>query len=96
MKPFKAPGPDGFQAFFYQARLKWRYIRDMVEGKVEMSGLPRRLVGLIMQCIESSSLSVLWNGRPSESFNPSRGIRQGDPLSMYICAVHGKIVPAHL
>jgi len=47
-------------------------------------GLPGRMVDLIMACIKSSTLSVLWNGYPSDSFKPFRGIRQEDPLSPYI------------
>nr|KYP62280.1 hypothetical protein KK1_016807 [Cajanus cajan] len=29
-------------------------------------------------------MQVIWNGEALQSFKPSRGIRQGDPLSMYI------------
>lgn len=42
------------------------------------------MADLIMACIESSTLSVLWNGCPLDNFKPFRGIRQGDPLSPYI------------
>lgn len=37
-----------------------------------------------MSCITSSAISVLWNGEICDTFYPSRGIRQGDPLSSYI------------
>jgi hypothetical protein len=56
-------------------------------------GLPRRMVDLIMACIESSTLSVLWNGYPSDSFKPFRGIRQEDPfVSIYFYALLGEII----
>lgn len=42
------------------------------------------LVRLIMLCVSFSSLSNLWNREVLESFKPSRGRRQDDPLSPYL------------
>lgn len=39
---------------------------------------------LIMGCIRTTKFSVLINGGPMGNFAPSRGIRQGDPLSPLI------------
>jgi hypothetical protein len=37
-----------------------------------------------MRLVSTVSFSVLFNGAPQEEFSPSRGIRQGDPISPYL------------
>ena len=37
-----------------------------------------------MSCVSTSSISILFNRGALEPFLPSRGIRQGDPLSLYL------------
>ncbi|GMJ08752.1 hypothetical protein HRI_004544400 [Hibiscus trionum] len=61
-------------------RLEWSFIDDTL---VDI-GILVHLRHLIMSCVSSVSTQIFWNGSPTTSFRPSRGIRQGDPLSPYL------------
>ena len=61
-------------------KLEWSFIMEMLT-KIN---LPQGLIKLIMSCISSVNTSILLNGARLDQFFPSRGIRQGDPLSPYI------------
>lgn len=37
-----------------------------------------------MNCVTSSNLSLIWNREKLDSFAPTRGLCQGDPLSLYL------------
>ena len=52
-------------------RLEWHFIRDVLN----LYNLPQDTVKLIMSCISSSSISVLFNVGKLDMFLPSRGFR---------------------
>nr|XP_018633849.1 uncharacterized protein LOC108948891 [Nicotiana tomentosiformis] len=40
-----------------------------------------------MECVQTFNYTVLINGEPSEPFNATRGLRQGDPISPFMFAI---------
>jgi hypothetical protein len=61
-------------------KLNWDYMRAMLIA----FGFDQSWVTWIMNLTSSAFFSILVNGVPSRTFSPSRGIRQGDPLSPFL------------
>jgi hypothetical protein len=61
-------------------RVNWNFLKDtLVKFK-----FPPIIISLIMFGITSASNKILWNGSKTDTFIPTRGLRQGDPLSPYL------------
>ncbi|XP_061350360.1 uncharacterized protein LOC133295534 [Gastrolobium bilobum] len=61
-------------------RLNWNFIYQVLLE----AGIPLDMAEVIRACITSPRFQVLWNSSRSDPFYPSRGIRQGDPISPYL------------
>lgn len=61
-------------------KIHWDFIWDTTLDS-KLSGM---VMDSIMQCVLASSMQLVWNGILLEDFFPSRGVRQGDPLSPYL------------
>lgn len=61
-------------------RLEWNYL----EAMMNKLGFAQSFVAAIMRGVRSVSFFILVNGGKTREFFPSRGIRQGDPISPYL------------
>ena len=56
----------------------------MLQGITEKMGFLALWIERVMSCVTTPTFSILVKGKPYGMIHPSRGIRQGDPLSPYL------------
>lgn len=61
-------------------RLEWQYLR----GMLDKLGFDQKWIRWVMECVSSISYSITLNGNQCGLINPTRGIRQRDPLSPFL------------
>lgn len=66
--------------------VEWEYL----QGVMLQLGFSEDWVSLVMKCVNSVSFQVKVNGELLPSFKPSRGFRQGDPISPYLFLLCGE------
>ncbi|KAF7143502.1 hypothetical protein RHSIM_Rhsim05G0149000 [Rhododendron simsii] len=67
-------------------RIEWSYL-EMVMTQL---GFHQIWIGWVMECVKTVSFSITVNGEAGDTFYPSRGIRQGCPLSPYLFLLCGE------
>jgi hypothetical protein len=77
MEAFAAVKLDMSKAY---DRVEWHFL----EAMMLKLGFHRRFVAIVMRCVTTVKYRIKVNGDLTDEIIPSRGLRQGDPLSPYL------------
>ncbi|CAN1172032.1 Putative ribonuclease H protein At1g65750 [Linum perenne] len=64
-------------------RVEWAFLFTLLRR----FGFAEKWIGWIARCIMSTSMTIILNGQTFGFFKPTRGLRQGDPLSPLLFAL---------
>ncbi|CAH9101516.1 unnamed protein product [Cuscuta epithymum] len=68
-------------------KVSWEFLSQVMT----QFGFSTQLVHLIMNNLQATFLSVLINGSPHGFFKPTRGVKQGDPLSPFLFIIASEV-----
>lgn len=60
--------------------LNWKYLKEIFR----YFGFSNRWIDWVYNMISTPNVSIMLNGAPTSTFNATRGLRQGDPLSPFL------------
>ena len=67
-------------------RVAWTFLKFIMEKM----GFDNKWINIVMEYISTSSFSFIVNGTPWVLVTPSRGLRQGCPLSSYLFILYAE------
>ncbi|XP_071708158.1 uncharacterized protein [Rutidosis leptorrhynchoides] len=71
---------ESHQKSLYSRCINWDFLFEIMK----LMGFGSRWIKWIKACLSSASISILINSSPTKEFKLQRGVRQGDPLSLYL------------
>lgn len=64
-------------------KMEWSFVHD----SLERLQFPQHIIDVIHACMSTATFRINWQGRTSQQFTSSRGLRQGDPMSLLLFVV---------